>query len=293
MLLLAIVAAGVLFWVAFFYFGWKGISRRTDQAKEDDIWFELAVAPRSDRHVESLLASNPKSEALLRQYVGNAIDRQDWPEALRRAEMFVARRPRSAGGRLARIYVLRMSGCEAKSLALLRKAVRWMPRNREVLLAWSEEAVRRQDWPEALRRLERLRKRAPDWAAGYLLAADALVASGRRDEAEALLAEAMQRIPKDQWISQAAARIAEGANDLGKAIRLWEEMRALFPGEPTGFLGGAEALARAGETEAAAALIRQGRDFFPGNAAIKEAAARLAAELQPLPAATNEYRYQN
>jgi Flp pilus assembly protein TadD len=278
MLLLAIVAAGALIWLAFFYFGSKGISRRADAGKEDAIRFELAAAPRSDRHVESLLAANPKSMSLLRQYVGNAMDRQDWPEALRRADLFIARLPKSADGRLARINILRMSGHGEESVALLRKLVRRTPKDPGVLWTWSEEAIRRQDWAEAVLRLERLRKWAPDWTLGHVEAAKALVASGRRDEAEALLAEAMRRSPEEWRIWQAAAWIAEGADEQAGAIRRWEQMRAAFPAEPAGFLGGAEALARAGEAAAAAALIRQARDFFPGDAAIKEAAARLVPE---------------
>jgi predicted Zn-dependent protease len=276
--LLTLGAASVLIWLAFFYFGSKGISRRGNAAREQEIRFELAAAPHSDRHVESLLVASPKNEDLLRRYAWNAAERQDWPEALRRADMYIARLPNSAGGWLSRSGVLRMSGQEEESVALLRKLVRHKPKDPEVLLAWSEEAIRRQDWAEAVRRLERLRKRAPDWPQTYLLAADALVAIRRREEAEAILAEGMRRLPEHWTIWQKAAWLAEAAGDLQGAVRHWDDMRARFPREPAGFLGGAEALAKAGETEAAAALIQQGRDYFPGNKAIKEAVARLAPE---------------
>ena len=279
MLAVALGAASALIWLAFFYFGSKGVSRRANVGTEDGIRFELAAAPGSDRHVESLLAAHPNSEAALRQYVDNAAHRQDWPEALRRADLFIARRPKSAGGWLARVYILRMSGRGDESVVLLGKlAARRMRKDPDVLWVWSEEAIRRQDRPEALLRLQRLRRKAPGRREGYTEAARVLAASGRRDEAEALLAEAMQRLPGEWRIWQTAASIAEGAGGQADAFRRWEEMRARFPGEPAGFVGGAEALARAGEAAAAAALIRQARDFFPGDKAVKEAAARLAPE---------------
>jgi hypothetical protein len=60
-------------------------------------------------------------------------------------------------------------------------------------------------------------------------------------------------------------------------------LRERFPGEPAGFLNGAEALERPSRGEDAAALIRQACDFFPGNKAIADAAARLAPPEAPEP----------
>jgi Flp pilus assembly protein TadD len=53
-------------------------------------------------------------------------------------------------------------------------------------------------------------------------------------------------------------------------------MRTRFPGEPAGYLGGVEALVQAGRDAEAAALMRQARDFFPGDKTVADAAARLA-----------------
>jgi predicted Zn-dependent protease len=75
---------------------------------------------------------------------------------------------------------------------------------------------------------------------------------------------------------QAAARLAERLGNRDEAIRHWQALHSQFPGEAAGFLRLAEALAQAGRAEEAAALIREGRDFFPGNADITAAAARLA-----------------
>jgi predicted Zn-dependent protease len=219
---------------------------------------------------------------LLRHYVWLAVERSDWPEALRRAETFVARLPRSPQAWLSRIDALRRAGQEEESLTLLRKMVRRHSRNAEVLLAWAHEALRRRDWAEAARRFSRLRRRFPAREEGYREAANALFEDGRLDEAEALVAEGMQRTGNPlMWYT--AAELAERADDREEAVRRWEAMRIRFPSVASGFLRGAEALARAGRGEAAAALISQARDFFPGNQEVATAAARLVPSADAAP----------
>ena len=275
MTVLACGLAAILIWAAFFFFSFRGIISRTKTARESDISFELQAAPWSDYHVESLLAGSPRSAVLLQQYVANAIRRKDWPEALRRAEIFAVRLPRSPGAWTARIDALRGLGREEEALALLRQALRRLPREPEILAAWAYEAVRRKDWAEVVRRFEPLRRRAPQRIDGYQVPADALIEDGRPDEAEALIAEGLQRQSEDWMMWQAAARTADRLGKHNESVLRWEAMRARFPAESAGFLHGAEALARADRGEEAAALIRQARDFFPGNKEIAETATRL------------------
>ena len=116
------------------------------------------------------------------------------------------------------------------------------------------------------------------------MGANALIEDGRPDAAEAVIAEGLQHLPETWQMWQAAARIAEHLGDREEAIRRWQAMRAQFPSEPAGHLRLAEALAQAGRGAAAAEVIRQARDFFPGDKAIVEAAARLAPPEAPVPA---------
>ena len=212
---------------------------------------------------------------MLHQHVANAAERGDWPEALRRAELFVARAPRSPQAWLAHIDVLRRAGRAEEAEALLRRALRRMPRQPDILAAWAEAAVRQQDWAEAVRRYRHLRRRWPERPDGYDQAANALIEAGHPAEATSLIAAGMRRMR--HWpLWHAAAQLAERTGDLQEAIRRWEVMRTEHPAEPAGFLRGAEALARIGRSEAAAALILQARDYFPGDKSVAEAAARLA-----------------
>ncbi|MDR3472197.1 MAG: tetratricopeptide repeat protein [Devosia sp.] len=284
-LLLAIGLVALLIWGAFFFFSYRRLDSAGAHDRENSLRFKLEAAPWSDRHVESLLAHDPDSRILLRQYVANARERQDWPEALRRADIFIARQPRWPEPRLTRIHVLQRAGRMEEAEADLAKALRRMPREPEILLAWAREAMRRQDWPEASRRFERVRQLAPGHYEGYHEnAASALINIGRPDEAEVVIAEGLRRLPENWLMWHVAARIAGRLGKHDEAVRRWEAMRERFPTEPAGFLGGAEALAQVGRGEEAAALILQARDFFPGNKDIAGAAARLAPEPSEPPA---------
>ena len=290
MLVLAIALAAALFWGGFLYFSFRRVAAGARDGHEDEVNFQMQAAPWSDRHVESLLAHNPRSPTLLHQYVRNAIERKELPEALRRADMFFARAPRSPASWLSRSEAMRNLGHGEDALALLRKAARRFPAEPDVLAAWAREASGREDWAEAARRFERLRKRCPWRVDGYEVAADVLVRDGRPDEAEAVIAEGVRRLPDDWMMWQAAARIAERLGNPEEAIRRWEALRLRFPGEAEGALQLAEALAKAGRGEAAATVIRQARDYFPGHKRIAEAAARLAPPEETLPAGPESKR---
>jgi len=281
----ALGLVALLIWAAVVFAGFRWITRRAAKGHEDGLRFELSAAPRSDHHVESLLARNPHSPALLHQYVRNAAERQDWPEALRRADLFANRAPRSPYAWLARVDVLRRTRREEEAVAMLRQALRRMPKDPDILAAWANEAVRQKDWAEAARRYERVRRRDPARLDGYEAGASALVEDGRADEAEAVIAEGRRRL-RTEWtwmMLRASARVADRLGNHDEAIRRWEALRDQYPDQPAGFLEGAEALARAGRGEDAAALILQARDFFPGNTTIAAAAARLVPPEAPEP----------
>jgi Flp pilus assembly protein TadD len=285
-LALAIGLAALLIWAAFIFFGRRLLYRSGAEGHEDELGFEMNAAPWSDRHVESLLEHNPRSPTLLNQYVAIAIERKDWPEALRRADIFAVRAPRSPQAWVTRADVLRRAGREEEAVALLRTALRRMPKDPDILAAWAYEAVWRMDWAEAARRFERVRQHGPERVDGYEAGASVLISDGRGDEAEVVIAEGLRRVPKARtWeMLPAAARVAERLGNHDEAIHRWEVVRDRHPSNPAGFLGGADALARVGRGGEAAALIRQASDFFPGNKTIAEAAARLAPPETPEPA---------
>jgi tetratricopeptide (TPR) repeat protein len=278
-LLAAIAVAAMVLWVATTGQSVRRWANSNYREREEKLREAIGELRGSDNKLELLLSKYPESEVLLNEYCWNAVNRKDWSEALRRADIFVGRRPRSARAAVARFRALKGAGREEEATATLDRAMRIGRKDVEVLLAGALEAMDRKEWNEAVLRFARFRKYAPMRQHSYTAPAAALMELGRREEAEVLLAEGMQRLPKESILWVTAARIAETAGDLDEAIRRWEEMRARFPVDPEGYFRGAEALRRAGQNDAAAALIRQGRDFCPGDKTI----AGMAAALSPSP----------
>lgn len=281
--MLTVALAAVLIWGGFFFFASRQIRRRVRQGTESTLHFEMQSAPWSDRHIETLLSRNPSSAVLLRQYVTNALDRHEWQEALRRADMFTSRLPRLPGAWLSRIDALRCAGRAEDSVALLERTVLRLPPDPDVLLVWAREAALRRDWDEAARRHARFRRRYPARVEGYREAADALAEHGRTGEAEQLIAEGLRRMPEASALWHGHARIAERAGDMEEALRRWEAVRVHFPGEPAGFLRSAEAMVKAGHAADAETLIRQARDFFPESQPVRDALKRLVPAADPPP----------
>ena len=281
MIALTFALAAVLIWGGFIYFTLRWLRLGALQGREGEIYFEMQSAAWSDRHIETLLARYPDSPTLLAQHAGNAAERKDWPEALRRSEVAIARAAWSPHAWLTRVNVLRRAGHAEEAAVLLRKAARKFPRDTEVLAIWANEAVGRKDWAEAARRFERLCRLEPDRARGYEWAANAYAEAGRPDAAEAVLDAGMQLLPEVQTLWQEAAKLAERCGAHDEAVRRWQALCRQFPDEPAGYASLAEALARAGRSDEAVALIRQSCDLFPDDAAI----ARVAAQLAPPEAA--------
>lgn len=268
-LVAAVIWAGVVAFLIRYF-------RRANMAqREGHIAHELDEMGRTDRQVESLLQRNPSSPMLLRQYVENAADRQDWPEAMCRGKIFVARARHLPTAWLTCIDVLRRAGHETEATVLVYQAARRLGQDPEILLALARQATRDGDWAEAGRRYTCMRQRFPERDEVYREATDVLMNEGRREEAEALIAEGKQRLPQSAGLWYSAAAVAERAGDWDEAIRRWEEARIRFPSQPGGFLWGAEALMQAGRAGAAATLIQQARDFFPANKSIALAVARI------------------
>jgi predicted Zn-dependent protease len=274
--LLVCGVAGVAVWATVIFFSWRWIrlNNQADYDKKLLSWIE--AAPWSDHHLVGLLEQNPRHPRLLNHYLDIAVRREDWPEALRRAELCIESAPRSPRGWVARYGALHHLGRDEEALAVLRQALHRLPRDTEVATVWANEARGRGDWPEAVRRFATLRRLAPQRVDGYEAGAIALVEDGRAAEAEALISEGLERIGENWLLWQAAARLAGRLGKQEEAIGWWEAMRAKFPSESAGFLHGAEALARAGRAEEAADLIRRAHDFFPGNKEIAAAVTHLA-----------------
>jgi tetratricopeptide (TPR) repeat protein len=125
-------------------------------------------------------------------------------------------------------------------------------------LAWS--AHRRADWPLAAARWQMLRKRFPMLPLGYVAGASALRALGLTEEIDAVLSEAVDRLPDESGIALDHAMIPQKRNDWTLAVTRWEEFRIRFPDREEGYLRGADALRAIGRNSEAEQIIAQYTD---------------------------------
>ncbi|HUB10661.1 MAG TPA: tetratricopeptide repeat protein [Acetobacteraceae bacterium] len=113
----------------------------------------------------------------------------------------------------------------------------------------------RRDWPEAEHRWEALRERFPDEITGYVMGAVAQREQGRLEEAEAVLADAVERFPDNAWPASEHAWTANRRKDWVEAIARWRQVRERFPNHCA--WGGAAALRENGDLDAAETLLQE------------------------------------
>ena len=112
-------------------------------------------------------------------------------------------------------------------------------------------ARRKADWPEALRRAEKMGRSFPDSWRPMVEAAGALAALQRQAESEEIRREAVKRFPDEFWTNFHLARLEAEHSDAPGAVRIWTKLAERFSSEPAA----AEALEAA--REAARHPLRQ------------------------------------
>ena len=103
----------------------------------------------------------------------------------------------------------------------------------------------------------------PDEASGYVRGAEALLAAGRLEEAEALAGEAVSRFSERVGGYVQRAEVAMRREDWAVAVRYWEAVREGFPEEASGYERCTVALMNAGRVEEAEALAEEAVGRFP------------------------------
>jgi Flp pilus assembly protein TadD len=179
-------------------------------------------------------------------------------------------------GYAAQAAALAEAGQTDEAEALLADALSRFPDDREAAVQYAGLANRRGGWEEAVERWDAVRQRFPDEIIGYWAAAQALRQLRRFGEAEALLLQAMERLPDHPEPLVEYALIAHELGDWPEAIRRWEAVRQRLPDRIEGYVVAAEALAQARRFEEAEVLVGEGRRHFPDNPLAFSAAAGIA-----------------
>jgi tetratricopeptide (TPR) repeat protein len=170
-------------------------------------------------------------------------------------------------------------------------------------MAWAFSASQRQDWPEALRRWERVRAEYPNEPQGYLGAANALRETGRSDEAKAALASAETLLTRAREagrdddavrrltlaVARSKASRATQSGEWAEAVLQWEQVRERAPDDPAGYVEGANALRNAGQQDRAEVLLTDATRRFPSSLPIAMAWAFSASQRQDWPEALRRW----
>jgi tetratricopeptide (TPR) repeat protein len=146
--------------------------------------------------------------------------------------------------------------------ALLSEGTVNHPDHIGLLVDYASLADHRRDWPTALQRWERLRHESPDDLRGHLGAARALREMQRLTDAEALLAETVDRFPKHPHPLLHYAALAQERGDHSEALLRWARARKDFPNEMIGYVHAAVALRDMGNLDEADSLLSEAVERF-------------------------------
>ncbi len=160
------------------------------------------------------------------------------------------------------------AGNPAEAEAILAVAVARFPEDAKAAIAYAARATARQDWPEALSRWAAVATRFKDRPEGPGGAAKALVELRRFDDASAVLESARRLFPDDRLICVMSGWVATERKDIAAAEPIWRDVRTRFPGDASGFTGGAKALGDAGRLAEAEAILLEGMERFPDSIAV-------------------------
>lgn len=237
----------------------------------------FAAAGSYFQTAESLFPADPEPGNGLARL---ALTRGDSASALARWTILRARFPDFLEAYTGAAEAMAMREMFAEAENLLADAMVRFPNALEPSAAHAGLAAMRRDWSEASRRWERLRDDHPDHAEGYVGLAAVWRDLGQFDAADAVLMEALVRLPDHIDLLTAYAGVADARGDRREAVVRWEHVRRLFPGHPIGFVNGLAALMAVGREPDADTLAIDAQYRFPGNPDVAVAYAALAENAQ-------------
>jgi predicted Zn-dependent protease len=280
MIIWIIIVGVIVVWVAGYLGGWK--FSRAEQAVDIDAKAMADMGARSENAIRDAMRRNPKSIFPASAWVDLAVAENNWPEALRRAHLFMAMFPKRPEGAAAVGRVLALSGRDEESDAFLESKLGQFKSQPALYIEYAENARRRGNLEEAGRRIQPALRKSPDAANAYLIAVSLCLSAGKFDEAEALLLEGEKAVGSGEGFFGPVPRaeIASHRKEWRQAAELWSEARMGQPTLPTCYFRGSAALRELGNLDAANDLITMGAEKFPDNPDIREEKERVARQVQ-------------
>jgi tetratricopeptide (TPR) repeat protein len=250
---------------------------------------ECGQADLADALLRPAIERFPDLPLPLVEFAWVAHGKRDWTTALERWETVRERFPDELAGYIIAAQALRELQRLDEADALLGAAIPRFPNVPGLLMDYAGTASIRRDWPEAVRRWAIVRERYPNEPSGWQMGAAALRESGQREEAEALLAEALIHFPDHEATLAEYASIAQARSDWPTAVRRWEELRRAVPRSLRGYTAAAHALRQAGFPKEAEALLELATERFPDDAGPLINAAWMATHRNDMPVAIDRW----
>ncbi len=157
---------------------------------------------------------------------------------------------------------------------VLQQAMAHLPTAEAPVIEFAWLAQIAKDWPSALTRWETVRSRMPQHAVGFTAGAIALRESGRIDEAEALLVQALTLFPDHADVLTERAYLAQARRAWSAAAERWQALRTAHPDRLIAYTAGAQALRESGDPAAADALLAKAAQAFPQDLGLAVAQAQ-------------------
>jgi tetratricopeptide (TPR) repeat protein len=204
---------------------------------------------------------------VLAAYGLNAVQRRDWPEALRRWTEMSNRLPNLRVGLFNSALALREMGRLAEADAMLCTVKQHDPDVFQAAYQWALNPHYQHAWLVAVERWSEIRRDWPDEPAGYSWGVGALRELGRVEEAEALLAEGQSRNPDNLELAMEAALLSGSIGDWTNALKRWDVLHALHPEHPAILSGRTQATLLAGYAQADQSVADPAATTLPRTAA--------------------------
>jgi tetratricopeptide (TPR) repeat protein len=212
------------------------------------------------------LTEAPTHPDLMAIHAALAKSRGDLAESARRWSLLEQCDPNRRDAIIERAKCLRDLGEHAAAEQLLKDAMALQPDVESFLTEYAWLAHIRRDWPEAIKRWELVRLRWPRLPVGFISGAIGLRESGRAEEAESLLSEALSTFPDHLDLMTERAYLAQTRHDWTSATERWLALRRAHPDRAIGYTAGANALRMIGAANEADSLLSEAAQRFPQQA---------------------------
>ena len=123
---------------------------------------------------------------------------------------------------------------------------------------------------------------APGCTVGFTMASAVYRQRREPDQAEAVIAQALETLPESADVWGEAARVAQTSDNHVLAFERWAELRRRFPRSPAGYIGAIQLSQRVGQPAETDALAAEGVRAFPKNRDLQIHAARTAMQIKDM-----------